>query len=85
MFLELSEAMNLHQDECYSIFNVTINFQISCLDFLRVIAIKIIQYNVKKKNWRDSKHDKFPNNYHFLFKGESGYSLTLVLQPFIMI
>ena len=49
MFLELSEAMNLHQDECYSIFNVTINFQISCLDFLRVIAIKIIQYNVKKK------------------------------------
>ena len=49
MFLELSEAMNLHQDECYSILNVTINFQISCLDFLRVIAIKIIQYNVKKK------------------------------------
>lgn len=39
-----------------------------------------------KKNWRDSKHDKCPN-YHFLFKGESAYplSLTLVLQPFIMI
>lgn len=40
-----------------------------------------------KKNGRDNKHEKCPNNYHFLFKGESDYplSLTLVLQPLIMI
>lgn len=50
MFLQLSEAMNLHQDECY-ILNVTINLQTLCLDFivLRVMAEKIIPHDVKKK------------------------------------
>lgn len=52
MFLQLPEAMNLHQDECY-ILNVTINLQTLCLDFivLRVMAEKIIQHDVKK-NWQ---------------------------------
>lgn len=60
MFLQLSEAMNLHQDECNSIPNVTINFQISYLDFIFhwVIAEKIIHHDIKID--RDIKHENVP-------------------------